>query len=82
MHFIPEAAVLDDWYRREGIEPVGDVSGDAVGLGEFSAPGSDSSPGYTIALVSARQGVIIAVRGGAAPRDVAVDLALVAGQAG
>jgi hypothetical protein len=80
VHYVPEATVLDDWYRREGIEPVGEIGGDAVGLDGFLAPGSDPTDGFTIALVNARQGVIVAVRGPDVPRDLAVALATAAGQ--
>ncbi len=80
VHYVSESTVLDDWYRREGIEPVGEIGGDAVGLDGFLAPGSDPTDGFTIALVNARQGVIVAVRGPDVPRDLAVALATAAGQ--
>jgi hypothetical protein len=80
VHYVPEATVLDDWYRREGIEPVGEIGGDAVGLDGFLAPGSDPTDGFTIALVNARQGVVVAVSGSDVPRDLAVALATAAGQ--
>ena len=56
VHYVPEATVLDDWYRREGIEPVGEIGGDAVGLNGFLAPGSEPAEGYTIALVNRAPG--------------------------
>ena len=81
VHFVSEQAVNDDWFRRDGIEPAGDVGSDVVGIGEFVAPGSDVADGYTFALVSAREGAIIAVRGTDAARDLAVALALATQQA-
>ena len=67
--------IESDWFRRDAIEPVGDVLADAVGIAVFVAPGSDSDAGYTIALVSRREGAVIAVRGTPDDRLVAVQLA-------
>jgi hypothetical protein len=75
VHYLSEDTVESDWFRRNAIEPLGDVSGDAVGIAVFSAPGSDGAAGYTIALVSRREGAVIAVRGTADDRAVAVRLA-------
>jgi hypothetical protein len=75
VHYLSEGTVESDWFRRNAIEPLGDVSGDAVGIAVFSAPGSDGAAGYTIALVSRREGAVIAVRGTADDRAVAVRLA-------
>lgn len=81
VHFVPEAVVESDWFLRDGIEPVGSVGGDAVGLAGFSAPGSAPSGGYTIALVSRREGVIVAVRGAGDDRLIAEQLAVIADEA-
>ena len=81
VHFVSEKSVNDDWFRRDGIEPAGDVGSDVVGIAEFEAPGSDATDGYTFALVSAREGAIIAVRGTDAARDLAVGLARATQQA-
>ncbi|HUS44020.1 MAG TPA: hypothetical protein VMY16_15255 [Ilumatobacteraceae bacterium] len=75
IHYVSEDVIESDWFRRDAIEPVGDVSADAVGIAEFLAPGSDSGAGYTIALVSRREGAVIAVRGTSEDRLVAVQLA-------
>ena len=75
IHYLSEGTVDADWFRRDGIEPVGDVGADAVGLSVFDAPGADSGTGYTIALISRREGAVIAVRGTAEDRAVAVQLA-------
>lgn len=76
VHFVTEATVESDWFRRERIEPVGVVSGDAVGIAEFLAPGSDPVAGYTIALLSRRQGAVIAVAGSPDDRAIAEQLAV------
>lgn len=76
IHYVSETTVSPEWFGREGIEPVGEVGGDAVGLASYLAPGSASGDGYTIAMITRRQGAIIAVRGSAADRDLAVELAL------
>lgn len=81
VHFLSERAVNDDWFRRDGIEPAGDVGSDVVGIAAFEAPGSESSDGYTFALVSAREGAVVAVRGTDAARDLAVSVALATQQA-
>jgi hypothetical protein len=75
VHFVTESTVETDWFRRDRIEPVGAVSGDAVGISEFLAPGSDPAPGYTIALLSRRQGAVIAVAGSPDDRATAEGLA-------
>lgn len=75
IHYVSEDAIESDWFRRDSIEPVGDVTADAVGIAQFLAPGSDSGAGYTIALVSRREGAVIAVRGTSQDRSVAVQLA-------
>ena len=75
IHYVTEDVIESDWFGRDAIEPVGDVSADAVGIAEFLAPGSDSGTGYTIALVSRREGAVIAVRGTSDDRLVAVQLA-------
>jgi hypothetical protein len=41
----------------------------------FVVPGGASEAGYTIALVSRRQGAVVAVRGAGEDRAVAVELA-------
>lgn len=38
VHYVPEAAVNSDWFRRDAIEPVGAVTADAVGIAEFAHP--------------------------------------------
>jgi hypothetical protein len=75
IHYVTEDVIESDWFRRDAIEPVGDVAADAVGLSEFLAPGSDAAAGFTIALVSRREGAVIAVRGTSDDRLVAVQLA-------
>ncbi len=75
IHYVSEDVIESDWFRRDAIEPVGEVSSDAVGIAEFLAPGSDSGAGYTIAQVSRREGAVIAVRGTPEDRLVAVQLA-------
>ncbi len=75
VHYVPEDVIESDWFRRDAIEPVGDVLADAVGIAAFVAPGSDSDAGYTIAFVSRREGAVIAVRGAPDDRAVAVQLA-------
>jgi hypothetical protein len=78
VHFVTEAAVESDWFRRDGIEPVGRVGGDAVGLAVFVPPGASGSEGYTIALVSRREGIVTAARGVSGSRLLAEDLAIAA----
>ena len=75
VHYVSESTVESDWFERSGIQPVGAVTGDAVGVAEFVPPGSDSASGYTIALVSRRQGAIVAVRGAGDDRSLAEELA-------
>jgi hypothetical protein len=76
VHDVTEAEVERDWFVRDAIEPVGAVSGDAVGLAEFGPPGSDPVPGYTIALIIRRQGAVVAVRGTGDDRSVAEAVAV------
>lgn len=75
IHYLSEDAITSDWFRRDAIEPVGDVAADAVGIAAFVAPNSDSDSGYTIALVSRREGAVIAVSGTPDDRTIAVQLA-------
>jgi len=75
IHYLSEDVIAADWFRRDGIEPVGDVAADAVGIAAFVAPGSDSDSGYTIALVSRREGAVIAARGTPDDRLIAAQLA-------
>ena len=75
IHYLSEDVIAADWFRRDGIEPVGDVAADAVGIAAFIAPGSDSGSGYTIALVSRREGAVVAVSGTPDDRSVAVQFA-------
>jgi hypothetical protein len=75
IHYLSEDVMGSDWFRRDDIEPVGDVGADAVGLAVFVVPGGASEAGYTIALVSRRQGAVVAVRGAGEDRAVAVELA-------
>jgi hypothetical protein len=75
IHYVAEDAIESDWFVRDSIEPVGDVTSDAVGIAAFAAPGSDAAAGYTIALVSRREGAVIAVRGTPDDRAGAVLLA-------
>jgi hypothetical protein len=75
IHYVSEDIIESDWFRRDGIEPVGDVGADAVGIAAFIAPGTDTEAGYTIALVSRREGAVIAVGGTTDDRIVAVALA-------
>ncbi len=83
VYFVTQAAVRDDWFQRTGVEPVGEVSGDAVGLRSFQPPpGSGSAgDGYTIATIGGRDGVIVAVRGTGDGRFVAGQVAVFANQA-
>lgn len=76
VHYVAETTVSSEWFRREGIEPVGELGGDAVGVTSFAPPGSGSGEGFTIAMINRREGAIVAVRGAAANRDLAVELAL------
>ncbi len=81
VHFVSIAEVRDDWYLRDGIEPVGEVGADAVGFGSFLAPGSPVGPGYTIALEGGERGVVVAVTGIGNARQVAGQVAIFAQQA-
>jgi hypothetical protein len=81
VHLVPVQVVRDDWYRREGIEPVGEVSGDAVGFSNFVTPSGDGGAGYTIATVGGSDGAIVAVSGTSDARLVASSVALFAQQA-
>ena len=77
IHYVAEATVMSDWFRRDAIEPVGEVGGDVVGLLAFVPPGSSPAKGYTLAMVSRRQGAIVAVRGTSDDRALAVQLATI-----
>lgn len=79
--FVSLAEVRDDWYRRSGIEPVGEVGGDAVGFGSFVAPSGARAEGYTIAIAGGRDGVIVAVTGTPDARSIAADVTVFANQA-
>ena len=81
IHRVEESDVTDDWYRRPGIDPVGEVGGDAVGLASFLPPGGSEGVGYTIALTSGRRGVVVAVRAPSDARLVAAAVAVLAAQA-
>ncbi len=82
VHFVPAAEIRDDWNKRDGIEPVGEVASDAVGFGSFIPPGSPPGAGYTIALEGGSLGVIVAVTGTGDARRVAGQIAIFANQAG
>ena len=79
--FVSQADVRTDWFNRSGIEPVGEVGGDAVGLGSFLPPGGATSAGYTIALVGGEQGAVVAVTGTGDARLLAARIAIFADQA-
>lgn len=81
IYFVPQATIRDDWYQRDGIEPVGEVSGEAVGISSFVPPAGSASNGYTIALVGGGEGVIVAVSGTADARFIAGQIAIFANQA-
>ena len=79
--FVPLNEVREDWFRREGIEPVTFVGGDAVGLDGFRSAGGSTGPGYTVATVGGAQGVIVSV-GDTADAELAADfVAVLASQA-
>ncbi len=80
VYFLATAAIRDDWSRRDGIEPVGEVGGDAVGFGSFVTPSGPSGSGYTIAITGGRNGVVVAVSGPDS-RLVAAQVAILAQQA-
>lgn len=75
VHYVDEGALNGDWFRRDGIAPVGEVIADAVGLDAYQPPGADVVDGYTVALLYRRQGAIIAVHGTDDDRGLAVLLA-------
>ncbi|MGI9646144.1 MAG: hypothetical protein ACR2O6_12635 [Ilumatobacteraceae bacterium] len=81
VHFMSVSDVRDDWFTRSGIEPVGEVSGDAVGFSSFIPPGASGGDGYTIAVEGGTRGVVVAVGGTADARLVAAQVAIFAGQA-
>lgn len=81
IHFVPSSTVRDDWFQRDGVEPVAEVGGDAVGLRMFVPPGAAQQAGYTIAAIGGDRGVIVAVGGTADARLVAGELAVLAAQA-
>jgi hypothetical protein len=76
VHYVAETTVSSEWFRRDGIEPVGELGGDAVGVTSFAPPGSGAGDGFTIAMINRREGAIVAVRGASANRELAVELAL------
>ena len=80
VYFLPASVIRDDWYRRAGIEPVGEVGGDAVGFGSFVTPSGASGSGYTIAISGGGGGAVVAVSGPDA-RRVAAEVAPLAQQA-
>jgi hypothetical protein len=79
--FISLDEFRNDWSRREGIEPVGDVSGEAVGLSSFQTPSGGSGAGYTIAVAGGDQGVVVSVTAPSDARVLAADVAVFAQQA-
>lgn len=81
VHFMSVAEIRDDWFAREGIEPVGEVGSDAVGFGSFIPPGSPSSAGYTVAVEGGSRGVVVAVTGTGDARYIAGQVAIFANQA-
>lgn len=76
VHYIAEEAVFGDWFGREGIDTVGEVGPDAVGLAVWTPPGGTTRAGFTIAMVSRRQGAVVAVSGATDDRSLAVQVAL------
>jgi hypothetical protein len=80
--FISLDAFRNDWSRRDGIEPVGDVSGDAVGLASFQTPSGGSGVGYTIAVAGGDRGVVVSASAPSDARLLAADVAVFAQQAG
>lgn len=78
--FISLDAFLGDWARREGIQPVGEVSGDAVGLGSFQTPSGGSGAGYTIAVAGNARAVVVSVRASSESRGLAAEVAVLAQQ--
>ncbi len=79
--FVPLSDVREDWFRREGIEPVTVAGGDAVGLDGFRSAAGSTGPGYTVATVGGAQGVIVSV-GDTADAELAADfVAALAAQA-
>lgn len=81
VYFVPVQDVRDDWYRRDGIEPVGEVGGDAVGLQGFITPDGPGGDGYTIAIAGGRDGLIVATMAPADARIVGAAVAVLANQA-
>ena len=62
--------IADDGEVRHPLGP------DAVGLTMWVPPGGAPASGYTIAMVSRRQGAVVAVTGSTADRALAVQVAL------
>jgi hypothetical protein len=81
VHFVSVSEIRDDWFKRDGIEPVGEVASDAVGFGSFIPPGSPPAAGYTIAVEGGSRGVVVAVTGTGDARYVAGQVAIFAKQA-
>lgn len=82
VHFVTVDEVLDDWVRRDGVEPVGQVGPDAVGLNGFMTPSGDSGAGYTVATLGNAQGVVVAASASIDAPVYAADVAVFAQQAG
>lgn len=82
VHYLSVAEVRDDWFTRTGIEPVGEVSADAVGFSSYLAPGATAGEGYTIALEGGSRGVVVAVGGTGDARYVAGQVAIFARESG
>ncbi len=81
VHFVSVAEVRDDWFTREGVEPVAEVGGEAVGLSSYLAPGSAAADGYTVAVDGGARGVIVAATGNPDARLAAAQVAIFAAQA-
>jgi hypothetical protein len=79
--FVSQATIRDDWYQRAGIEPVGEVGGEAVGISSFIPLTGPVSDGCTIALVGGSEGVVVAVRSTSDARSIASQIAIFANQA-
>ncbi len=73
-------SLRNDWFKRTGIEPVGEVGGDAVGLGHFIALEGTTAAGYTVAIAGGREGIIVAVGASSDARVIAARLAAIAAQ--
>jgi hypothetical protein len=80
--FVSLDAFRTDWSRRDGIEPVGDVGGEAVGLASFQTPSGGSGAGFTIAIAGGDEGVVVAVSAPSDARLLAAKVAVLSQQAG